>query len=203
MAVVILGATGGTGRQLVRQAEDRGLEVRALARSLGADVHAGLSEVIGPDDVVISALGVTRRSEAGTLTAGARAVIAAKPRHIIWLGAMGTGPSAASVSAFTRRILRVGFGAEYGDKVTADTAILDAGGTVVHSGPLSDKPDDTRVTLRPPASMRRQFFPAGAPRATIARLMLDEAVEPRGGVLAVFAASGRDAARWADARTVR
>jgi uncharacterized protein YbjT (DUF2867 family) len=192
MAVVILGATGGTGRHLVQQARDRGLELRAVSRRPGpdmvrADVHdpASIAQVIGPDDEVVSALGVAARAEAGTLTAGAKAVIAARPRHIVWLGAMGTGPSASRISGLTRRFLRTGFGAEYPDKVAADTSILEAGGTVVHSGLLGNGPDDPRITLAPLADLPHRFWPLGAPRATVARLMLDEVATLRGGLLGI------------------
>ncbi|GLZ00070.1 NAD(P)H-binding protein [Actinoplanes sp. NBRC 103695] len=196
MAVVILGASGGTGRHLVRIAGERGLDVRALARTPGAgfvlaDVHdpASIAAAVAPDDVLVSALGLRRRADAGTLIAGARAAVAARPRRIVWLGATGTGPSAAKVSGFTRRLLRAGFGAEHTDKETADAVILNAGGTVVHSGVMSDRVDRPGITLVPLAALPHRFWPAGAPRATIARLMLDEAVAaaPRTGVLAVRA----------------
>ncbi|MFG1606570.1 NAD(P)-dependent oxidoreductase [Actinoplanes sp. NPDC049265] len=192
MAIVILGATGGTGRHLVRQALDRGLDVRAASRRpapdmVRADVHdpASIAALIGPDDVVVSALGVSARAEAGTLTAGARAVLAARPRHIIWLGAMGVGRSAPKISAFTRRLLRTAFGPEQPDKEAADTAILDAGGTVVHSGMLGDGPDNPEITLARLADLPHRFWPMGAPRATVARLMLDEVASPRAGLLGI------------------
>jgi uncharacterized protein len=192
MTLVILGATGGIGRHLVGQAGARGLDVLAVARRTApgvvrADVHdpASIAAVVGPDDVVVSALGVTARTEVGTLTAGAEAVVAARPRHIIWLGAMGTGRSAPKIGAVTRRLLRTGFGAEHTDKVTADTTILEAGGTVVHSGMFRDAPDQPAITLAPVADLPHRFWPMGAPRATVARLMLDEATSPRPGLLGV------------------
>ncbi|WP_161972372.1 NAD(P)-dependent oxidoreductase [Glaciihabitans arcticus] len=203
MTVVVLGASGGTGRELVAQALARGLQVRALVRNpeaaafaahplldvVRADVHRAeqIADSVGPGDVLVSGLGVARRSEAGTLTAGATAVVNAHPARIVWLGAMGTGASQPAVSAPIGWMLRTGFGPEYGDKVAADEAVLAAGGVVVHSGPLSDKPDDQAVALAPLSTMPRQFFPAGASRAGIARLMLDIATgtlfEP--GLLAV------------------
>jgi hypothetical protein len=191
MRITVLGATGGTGRHLVSQALDRGHQVEAIVRDPGraalpghpaltvrqGDVrHAeSIAAAIGPDSVVVSGLGVASKKEAGTLTAGARAVVAARPARIIWLGAQGTGRSAAVVGRLTARLLRVGFGAEYGDKVTADTAVLDAGGTVLHSGPLSGKADQPAIQALPLAAASRRFFPRGTPRATVARLMLDEA----------------------------
>ena len=189
MTLVILGATGGTGRHLVARALASGLDVRALARNpdtarlpvhprlqvVRADVHdaASIAAAIDPGDIVLSGLGVSSKAEVGTLEAGATAVVAARPAHIVWLGATGTGPSAEKVGSGIAWMLRKGFGAEYGDKTTGDAAVLAAGGSVVHSGPLNDKADDPRVILRPGREARQRFFPHGAPRVSVARLMLD------------------------------
>ncbi|GAB3838005.1 hypothetical protein ACFPIJ_16050 [Dactylosporangium cerinum] len=44
--------------------------------------------------MLLSGLGAVRGSTAGTLTAGAQAAVATGIDRIIWLGALGTGPSA-------------------------------------------------------------------------------------------------------------
>jgi putative NADH-flavin reductase len=142
MRITVLGATGGTGRYLVTRALERGHQVDAIVRDPGraalpadprltihqGDVHdaAFVAAAIAPGSVVVSGLGVRSKKEAGTLTAGAQAVVAARPARIVWLGA------------------------EYHDKVAADAAVLEA-------------------------DAGRRFFPHRTPRATIARLMLDEA----------------------------
>ena len=194
MRVTVLGASGGTGRQLVTQALARGHDVDAIVRdpehaALAADPHltvrqgdvhdaASIAAAVTPSSVVVSGLGIASKKEAGTLAAGARAVVAAHPARIIWLGAIGTGGSAGAVGRLTAIALRAGFGAEYHDKVIADTAVLAAGGTVLHSGPLSDKADAPGTRALGLSAARRRFFPHGTPRATIARLMLDEAEAP-------------------------
>src|SRR5580698_8249157 len=138
MRVTVVGATGGTGRHLVTQALERGHQVDAIVRDPGRaalpsdprlTVHRGdvrdaasVAAAIAADSVVVSGLGNASRKEAGTLTAGARAVVAARPARIVWLGAIGTGRSAGAVGRLTAALLRAGFGAEYGDKVSADTA---------------------------------------------------------------------------------
>ena len=51
---------------------------------------ASIAAAVTPSSVVLSALGVTSKKKAGTLTAGACAVVAAHPARIVWLGAVGT-----------------------------------------------------------------------------------------------------------------
>ncbi|WP_045744978.1 NAD(P)H-binding protein [Actinoplanes rectilineatus] len=198
MTIVVLGATGGTGRHLVDQALARGFEVRALVRDpataalpghdrltvVRADVHdaASVAAAVGPGDTLVSGLGPRSRSEAETLVAGARAVVAAGPKRIVWLGAAGTGASAATTSAFTRTMLKVGLGPEIDAKERADAAILDAGGVVVHVGPLLGSTDDPALTLVPVAQVRGTFWPTGAARAAVARLMLDAATGDQEGL---------------------
>lgn len=194
--VVVLGASGATGRLLVDGALARGHEVHAIVRDparyereshASLTVHRGdvtdaasIAAAITADSVVLSGLGVRSKSETGVLTAGARAVLDAHPAVVVWLGAVGTGRSTAAVGRLTGRLLKAGFGAEYGDKTAADALILDAGHTVVHSGPLSDKPD-AGLRAIPLSAVRRQFFPAFTPRFDVARLMLDQGERPEHG----------------------
>jgi uncharacterized protein len=194
MNVTVLAATGATGSELTRQALIRGHTVTAIARHperieapgsdrlrrIRADVHDpdSLTDAIGHDAVVLSGLGVTHGDRPGTLTAGARSIIAAHPARIIWLGAFGTGASAVAAGFATRTLLKAVMGSELHDKVTADTAILDAGGTVFHPGPLSNGPlSATRRTLGIDAIPRR-LLPARISRATVAAAMLDETEVP-------------------------
>lgn len=190
LTIAVLGASGATGRQLVAQALARGHEVHAIVRDPDrfdlapaerlrvhrGDVHdaASLAAAITPQTVLVSGLGVTGSSTAGTLTAGAGAVVAARPARIVWLGAVGTGRSADAVGRLTHRLLRRAFGAEYEDKTTADGLVLDAGGTVVHAGPLTNRPRRDAVGT-PLADARRRPFPPFVSRATVAAVMLDEA----------------------------
>jgi uncharacterized protein len=194
MRITVLGASGNTGRELVTQALLRGHEVDAIVRDPAraarhanprlrvhqGDVHdaASIAAAITPASVVVSGLGIASKDQAGTLTAGAQAAIAAHPARIVWLGAIGTGRSTLAVGRLTARLLRAGFGAEYDDKVTADTAVLEAGGTVLHSGPLTGKADEPGTRAQSLSATRRRFFPHRTSRATIARLMLDEAENP-------------------------
>lgn len=192
MEIVILGATGATGRQLVSQALERGHTVIAVAREpsripeakglqrVKADVmQAGaLRNVIGEGQLILSALGVSKGDKAGVLYTGAQVAIDTKPRRIIWLGAIGTGASAQVAGWLTRSLMSL-MGDRLNDKVAADTATLVAGGTVFHAGPLSNGPvSNTRRTVEL-IEVPRRIFPASVSRATVAASMLDESETSR------------------------
>jgi hypothetical protein len=201
MQLTILAASGGTGRELTRQALERGHAVTAIARTPGridvpdsARLTRVAADVRDPDsmkaalrdsEVVLSGLGVAAGDPPGTLTAGARAVTEAHPQRIVWLGAIGTGPSAQAGGLLVRSLFRA-MRAKLDDKVAADAIVLQVGGTVFHAGPLSNGP------LRPGRrtvgldDYPRRIFPAGVSRATVAAAMLDEAETPRfAGAIAI------------------
>jgi hypothetical protein len=121
------------------------------------------------------ALGTDR---AGVLLAGAKALVAAGPQRIIWLGAYGTGMSAAAAGE-AAAILGKLLGDRLADKVGADNAVLAAGGTVFHAGVLDDGPESTHrrtvgLEAAPPFDLG-----ARVSRETVAAAMLDEAETPR------------------------
>lgn len=191
MNLTVLAASGQTGLAVTRQALERGHTVTAIARDPGritlpdsaglrtvaGDVHdpASIAAVIDADSVVLSALGTDR---AGVLLVGAKAVVAAGPRRIIWLGGYGTGVS-AGVAGDGARVIATLLGDRLADKVEADNTVLAAGGTVFHAGVLSDEPvSPARRTVgleaAPPFDLE-----AKVSRETVAAAMLDEAETPR------------------------
>src|ERR1700678_772323 len=151
MQLTILAASGGTGRELTRQALERGHTVTAIARTparidapdsarltrIAADVRDpdSMKAALRDSQVVLSGLGVAEGDPAGTLTAGARAVTEAPPQRVIWLGAIGTGRSPQAGGLLVRAMFRA-MRAKRDDKVAADAIVLQAGGTVFHAGPL-------------------------------------------------------------------
>ncbi|WP_067499616.1 NAD(P)-dependent oxidoreductase [Actinoplanes sp. TFC3] len=193
MQITVLAASGATGLELTREALRRGHTVAAVARTperitvpdsprlirVAADVRdrGAIAEALDAQEVVLSGLGNVRGAAPGVLTAGARAVIAAKPQRIIWLGAFGTGPSAAAAGAVTRLLLKM-LGDEVADKVAADRAVLDAGGTVFHAGPLFNGPLSSTVHTVGLAAAPKRLIPARISRASVAAAMLTEAEEP-------------------------
>jgi putative NADH-flavin reductase len=191
MNLTVLAASGRTGLAITRQALRRGHTVCAIARDPGrialadsagllkraGDVNdpASISVVVDGTSVVLSALGTDR---AGVLHAGAEALVAAGPRRIIWLGAYGTGRSAA-VAGEAATILATLLGDRLADKVEADNTVLAAGGTVFHAGVLDDGPESTNrrtvgLDAAPPFDLG-----ARVSRETVAAAMLDEAETPR------------------------
>lgn len=193
MQLTVLGATGSIGREIVQQALQRGHTVTALSRHPDRlPDHENLRRVVADVDdpesirsaldgatVIVSGLGTSKGDRPGALAAGAHAAIAARPERIVWLGAYGTGRSAKASGALTRTLLKVGMRSELGDKVTADTAILDAGGTVFHAGPFNAKPLSPTRRTADLLDAPKRIFPATVSRATVAAAMLDEAENPR------------------------
>jgi putative NADH-flavin reductase len=113
MRLIIVAATGGIGRHLLRQALDAGHDVTAIARSpekitepvrtahadlAHPDVPA-LTEAIGDADAILSALGARTKAESGVAWRGTAALVKAawetKTRRLIVVSAapMGTFPS--------------------------------------------------------------------------------------------------------------
>ncbi|MEU7477270.1 NAD(P)H-binding protein [Lentzea sp. NPDC042327] len=188
MNLTVLAASGRTGLALTRQALARGHAVTAIARDPGkialdhpdlrkvaGDVADPASLAVAGGTVVLSGLGTDRP---GVLLDGAKAVVAAGPERVIWLGAYGTGPSRAAAGDGAR-VLEKFLGDRIADKVAADETVLAAGGTVFHAGVLSDgplSPERRTVGLdaAPPFDLTAQVS-----RETVAAAMLDEAESPR------------------------
>ncbi|WP_308162843.1 NAD(P)-dependent oxidoreductase [Nocardia alni] len=197
--VTILGASGGVGLELTRQAIARDYDVVALCRHperievadprltrVAVDVldRDAISSALDGRGIVLSALGTAEGEKPGVLSAGAGAITAAAPERIVSIGALGTGGSAAVAGFVTRNLLGLLMRAELPDKVGADSAILAAGGTVMHAGPLTKGPvSPTRRTV-PLDQTPWRLFPAAVSRATVAAAMLDAVQDgPRGQIM--------------------
>lgn len=195
MRVAILGASGATGRLLVEEALGRGLEVTAIARDparipvpdqpglrkVAADMRDAdsVARAVTGSEVLLSGLGIAKGDKPGALTAGAQAAIGSGIGRILWLGAYGTGQSAQAAGALTRTLLGAFMKSELPDKTSADGAVLAAGGTVFHAGPLGNGPAGPERRTLPLEQAPHRMFPAGVSRATVAAAMVDEAVNPQ------------------------
>lgn len=204
MTLTILGASGGVGTELTRQALGRGEDVVAICRrpdriplpdsarliKVAADVldPESIGKALAGRETVLSALGTSEGEKPGVLAAGARAIVAAEPARIVSVGAFGTGRSARAAGWLTRALLGVFLRAELDDKVSADEAILAVGGTVLHAGPMNNGPVSPARRSVPPGEVPRRLFPAAVSKATVAAAMLDAAADgPCGQILVPLA----------------
>ena len=161
--LVILGATGGTGQQLVRQGLEAGHEISAFVRTPAKlpVQHACLQVVSGtlPDDeatlaaaargkdAVISALGrgtsltstgLIQRSVPAILSA----VLASGVSRLIFTSAIGVGDSVREAPLFSRVLIRLLLKDIYADKAAGEDLIRSCrlNWTIVQPAQLTNGP---------------------------------------------------------------
>lgn len=192
MRVAVLGATGKVGRLIVEQAVERGHDVVVLVRRPQAYTRPahGVVEVrradvtepetfpdLGDVDVVISALGISKGDQPGTLIAGAR-ILAGLPVRTLALGALGSGVSAGAGGGIYQAVMKLFIGRQLPEKAAADTIALDGGATVFHAPDLQVGGVSAERRNIPLDDYPKPFWPPRVSRATAAALMLDEAERP-------------------------
>jgi uncharacterized protein YbjT (DUF2867 family) len=148
MNLLILGASGGTGRQLVSQALAAGHRVTAVSRHPEriTSAHANLSLVTGDiagdpgvivkalpgHDAVLSALGrgfsfspeaVMARTVANVIPAMERL----GPRRLVWLSAYGVAPDYDGATGMSRLFFRTLLRGIYADKSLGEAAVRGSG----------------------------------------------------------------------------
>jgi uncharacterized protein YbjT (DUF2867 family) len=204
--LVVLGATGATGRHVLAVALDRGHEVVALARrpeALAEMAHDGLevrqADVRVPGtvtsacrdaDALISTLGMSRKGPYDTLSAGARAVADAKPSRVAWMGSFGVGASRHRAGPLYDFILHRVLGDGFADKAAADEVIAGPHSTVFHPVMLSGGPAAGTARTVPLDVLDRSWrlMPPKVARADVAAAMVAEIEDPAyaGRTVAVF-----------------
>ena len=163
----MLGATGGTGQEVVAQAVEQGYEVTALVRSparlltrserlrvLTGDVTAEgpeLAQAVRGQDAVISALGRgTSFKPDGMIAQSAprimRAMETAGVRRLIFTSAFGVGETYRDLPFLPRQMIRFLLGGIYADKEAGEEAIRRSGldWTVVYPSALTNGPGTGR-----------------------------------------------------------
>lgn len=192
--ILVLGATGGTGRLVVKQALARGFSVRVLARSAAkasgledAEVVIGdardesvLRNALEGRDAVVSALGtpaspfreVTLLSSATTALVGA--MKAARVSRLVCITGMGAGDSAGHGGlVFDRLIFPALLRKVYADKDRQETIVRGSGldWVLVRPAVLNDKPPTHKVRALTDLS---GFHGGTIARADVAAFALDQ-----------------------------
>jgi len=162
MRIGVFGATGGTGREVVRQALARGDEVTALARTPGAlppasrlrvvagdatqDVQA-VAQVVEGCEVVVSALGRRNSFRSGDLIVRSlRLIVAAMERagvrRLILVSALGVGDTRRDAPLVPRLMYRALLGSIFADKEAAEAELRSSAldWTIVYPVLLTDGP---------------------------------------------------------------
>lgn len=145
MKVLVLGATGKTGRAVVRQALEAGHDVTALVRSDGHSLESGVTvrvgdaldphaldaAVFGHDAVIDTVGGRTPYKKTSLETDVATNVVAAMRRHgvprLIVTSSVGVGDSTANISLLVRVIVRTFLRASTPDKAGMEAAVRGSG----------------------------------------------------------------------------
>lgn len=161
--VVVIGATGPLGRQVVAQALERGHELTAFIRNpeslsvaserlrvVKGDVtrdDAALRDAVRGQDAVISTLGVGKSFKSGGLIAGGvpRILSAMKEEGIsrlIFVSAFGVGETYRDVPLIPRVFIRLLLSDIYRDKLAGEELIRRSGldWTIVYPSGLTDAP---------------------------------------------------------------
>lgn len=193
MQVLILGATGGTGRELVKQALGHGHSVRVMARDPDRvkTVHPRLEVVKGDiadtaaltaaakgQDAVLSALGVNERKPNTILSDGVRNLLTAmkrqKVKRLIFVSSLGVGDSKGQLGPMYNWVLLPTLLKNiFADKERAEEAIRESSAewTIVRPGALGNKLLTGKYRAGADAAKKRWLPRVG--RADVADFMLD------------------------------
>ncbi|CAN5635889.1 SDR family oxidoreductase [soil metagenome] len=198
--VLIIGATGGTGRQLVEQALERGYEVTAFVRDparlqvthprlriMRGDVmeEASVAAAVEGQAAVLSALGHRRLWIPSTVQAGGiRNVIRAMEQHgvrrLVCVTALGLGNSAGRMGIFgTFLALPVVLPIYFWDKSRQEQLIgaSDLEWIIVRPGVLTN--GARRGKYKHGVNLGSYLWPTWSSRADVADFMLNQLTDDR------------------------
>ncbi|MCG2666664.1 NAD(P)-dependent oxidoreductase [Bradyrhizobium sp. GCM10023182] len=192
--ILVLGATGGTGRQIVKQALARGHQVTALVRSPekagdlnGARLVVGdvrdekvLREVLRGQDAVVSALGTPASPfrEVTLLSTATRALVQAmtaeRVSRLVAITGMGAGDSRGHGGfLFDRVIFPLLLKKVYADKDRQEAIVRESGldWVLIRPTVLNDKPGRSSVRALTDLS---DFHGGSISRQDVATFVLDQ-----------------------------
>lgn len=188
--ILILGATGGTGRELVKQSLTAGHHVTAFVRNpaklppgpveaVTGDIlrdTASLDKAIGGQDAVLSSLGVgSSFNPAGLIANATPALLAAMQRagvrRLIFTSAFGVGPTWPDTPLLPRLVMRTLLRAIYADKAAGEAAVVQSelDWTLVYPAGLTNNARTNRARVGEHLSLRG--FPTVS-RADVAAVIL-------------------------------
>ena len=192
MKLLVFGASGPTGAQLVSQALEQGHEITAFVRNAGnlqakervkpavgdAQDPAAVSEAVRGQDAVLSALGRRRTFTSASLMVNSmRAIVPAMERHrvkrLILMSSFGVGESARDAPLLRRLFYRTMLRGIFADKLAGEEIVRRSAleWTIVYPVLLTDGPrtGNYRVGER----LALSGFPKIS-RADVAEFMLKE-----------------------------
>jgi uncharacterized protein YbjT (DUF2867 family) len=202
MKIVVLGATGRTGRLVVEQALTRGDDVVAYVRNpYGIAANPGLEIAVGQlgdllaikaaingADAVLVCLGThgkRMKKNVDLMQKSVPSIIKAMKEanvpRLVLVSAYGVGDTARTAGLIARVVYKAVVGAIYRDKKRSE-ALLTASGlkwTSVYPVILTDGPLADAVEVRPMTQVHKVAGLPKVSRADVARVMLDAARDDR------------------------
>lgn len=194
MRIVVIGATGGTGAEVLQQAATRGHRVTAAVRSRGtlaevdgvtvvdADVMdpASIAEVVAGHDAVISAIGSREKGPTTICTDSARAIVAglglAGVRRLVVVSASGfhTDGDHPIVRAVVKPVLGRMLAHQFADLRAMEQVVMasDTDWTVVRPPRLTNGAATGAYAAERGGNVRGSFSMS---RSDLARALLDAA----------------------------
>ncbi|GHG18946.1 MULTISPECIES: NAD(P)-dependent oxidoreductase [Amycolatopsis] len=191
MRITVLGATGGVGGEVVKQALDRGWDVTAVVRDpaklplpatevvvAGFADHDKLTAAVAGRDAVISAVGSRDRGPTTVCVDGARAAIEAGAKRLLVVSASGmhTEGDGFFTRSLVKPLLNTFLKHGWADMLAMEAVVeaTDLDWTIVRPPMLLDGPRTGKVASRLDGNVRRFTIR----RADVAAYLLDAVADP-------------------------
>jgi uncharacterized protein YbjT (DUF2867 family) len=202
MKIVVLGATGRTGRLVVELGLSRGDEVIAYVRNpQGIAAIPGLEIAVGQLDDMLDLKAAIKGADAVLVCLGThgkrmkknvdlmqksvpsiiKAMKQADVSRLVLESAYGVGDTARTAGLIARVVYKIVVGAIYQDKERSEALLAGSGlkWTTVYPVALTDGPPANAVDIRPMTQVHKVSGLPKVSRADVARVMLDSARDDR------------------------